>query len=91
MHRRQWDANTTAIIVMQGLQGKPVAVICNEYQLSPSPYDQWRDQLLAHASDAVAAQPHGRQEARLAQEKAWLMKLVGELPLERNKSDELWG
>ena len=44
MHRRKWDANTKAIIVMQGLQGKPVAVNCNADQISPSQYDQWRDQ-----------------------------------------------
>ncbi|HEX9870425.1 MAG TPA: transposase [Candidatus Tectomicrobia bacterium] len=44
MHRRKWDANTKAIIVMQGLQGKPVAVICNADQISSSQYDQWWDQ-----------------------------------------------
>jgi transposase-like protein len=91
MHRRTWDAKTKAIIVIQGLQGQPVAVICNEYQISQSQYYQWRDQFLAHASDAFEAQPHGRQEARLAQENARLKKLVGELTLERKKSDELWG
>jgi transposase-like protein len=91
MHRRKWDANTKAIIVIQGLQGKPVAVICHEYQIRQSPYDQWRDQFLAHASHAFEGQQHGRQEARLAQENARLKKLVGELTLELKKSDELWG
>jgi transposase-like protein len=91
MHRRKWDAKTKAMIVLQGLQGKPVAVICNEYQISQSPYDQWRDQFLAHASHAFEGQQHGRQEARLAQENARLKKLVGELTLELKTSDELWG
>jgi transposase-like protein len=91
MHRRKWDAKTNALIVIQGLQGKPVAVICNEYQISQCQYYQWRDQFLAHASHAFEAQQHGRQEARLAQEKARLKKRVGELTLERKKSDELWG
>ena len=30
MHRRKWDAKTKVMIVLQGLQGKPVAEICNE-------------------------------------------------------------
>ena len=29
MHCRKWDAKTQAMSVLQGLQGKPVAVICN--------------------------------------------------------------
>ena len=91
MHRRKWDAKTKAMIVLQGLQGKPVAVICNEYQISQSQYYQWRDQFLAHASHAFEGQQHGRQEARLAQENARLKKLVGELTLELKTSDELWG
>jgi hypothetical protein len=91
MHRRKWDAKTNAMIVLQGLQGKPVAVICNEDQSSPSPSYQWRDQCLAHASHAFEGPQHGRQEARLAQETARRKKLVGELTLERNNSDERWG
>jgi transposase-like protein len=76
--------------VIHGLQGKPVAVICNEYQLSQSQYYQWRDQFLAHTSHAFEVQPHGRQAVRLAQENARRKKLVGELTLELKKSDELW-
>jgi transposase len=49
MHRRKWDAKTKAIIVLEGLKGKPVAEICTEHQLSQSQYYQWRDQFLAHA------------------------------------------
>jgi hypothetical protein len=91
MHRRTWEAKTNARLVIPGLQGKPVAVICNEYQLSQSHDSQGRDQGLAHASTACEAQQHGRQEARLPQEKARLKKLVGELTLELKKSDQLWG
>jgi transposase-like protein len=39
MRRRQWDAKTKARIVLQGLQGKPVAEICDEHQIRPSLYD----------------------------------------------------
>jgi hypothetical protein len=33
MHRRTWDAETKTKIVIQGLQGRPVAELCNEYQI----------------------------------------------------------
>jgi transposase-like protein len=70
---------------------KAVAAICNEYQISPSLYYQWREQFLAHASNAFEAHQHTQTEARLAQENARLKRLVGELTLERNKSDALLG
>jgi transposase-like protein len=91
MHRRKWDAKTKARIVLEGLQGKPVAEVCNEYQISQSQYYQWRDQFLAHAAHAFEAHQHTRTEARLAEENARLKRLVGELTLELKKSDELWG
>ena len=91
MHRRKWDAKTKAGIVRDGLQGKPVAEICHEHQISQSQCHQWRDQFLALAANAFEAHQHTRTEARLAQENAMLKTLVGELPLELKKSDELRG
>jgi hypothetical protein len=75
-------------IVIQGLQGKPVAELCHEYQISHSLDAQWRDPFLAKASRAFDVQQHHRQEARLAREHARLKTLVGELTLERKKGDE---
>ncbi len=91
MHRRKWEAQTKARVVLEGLQGKPVAELCHEYQISQSQYYQWRDQCLAQAAHAFEAHQHTRPEARLAQENARLKTLVGELTLELKKSDELWG
>jgi hypothetical protein len=34
MERRKWDAQTKAMIVLQGLKGKPVAEICIGNQIS---------------------------------------------------------
>ena len=82
MHRRKWDAKTKAIIVLEGLKGKPVAEICTEHQISQSQYYQWRDQFLAHAANAFEVQQHTRKEARLEQENTRLKRLVGELLLE---------
>jgi transposase-like protein len=91
MHRRKWDADLKATIVIQGLQGRPVAELCHEYQISQSLYDQWRDQLLANASMTFEVQQDDRKEARLARENARLKTLVGELTLELKKSDEWLG
>jgi transposase-like protein len=38
MPRRKWDAKTKALIVLEGLKGKPVAEICTEHQISQSQY-----------------------------------------------------
>jgi transposase-like protein len=91
MRKRKWDAKTKAMIVIEGLKGKPVAEICNEHQISQSLYYQWRDQFLAHAAKAFEVHQHTRQEARLEQENARLKQLTGELTLELKKSDELLG
>jgi transposase len=53
MPRRKWDANTNAMIVIEGLKGKPVAELCTEHQISQAQYYQRRDQFLAHAPNAL--------------------------------------
>jgi transposase-like protein len=91
MHRRKWDAKTKAMIVLEGLKGKPVAELCNEHQLSQAQYYQWRDQFLAHAAKAFEVHEQSQREARLTQENARLKTLVGELTLKLKKSDEVFG
>ena len=91
MHRRKWDAQMKAKMVIQGLQGKPIAEICHEHQISQAQYYQWRDQFLAHAANAFEVNQQNRTEARLAKENTRLKTLVGELTLELKKSDELLG
>ena len=91
MPRRKWDAKTKALMVLEGLKGKPVAEICTEHQISQSQYYQWRDQFLAHAAQAFEVHQHTRREAHLEHENSRLKKLVGELTLELKKSDEILG
>jgi transposase-like protein len=91
MHRRKWDAKTKAMMVIEGLKGKPVAEICTEHQISQAQYYQWRDQFLAQAAKAFEVHEQSQREARLARENARLKTLVGELTLELKKSDELLG
>ena len=91
MQRRTWDAQAKAMLVIEGLKGKPVAEICTEHHISPSQYYQWRDQLLAHAANAFESHQSTKKEARREQENARLKPLVGELTCERNKSDARLG
>jgi transposase-like protein len=86
MHRRKWDARPKAIIVMEGLKGKPVAELCNEHQISQSQYDQWRDQFPATAASAFEVHQHPRAQALPERENARLMILVGALTLEFKKA-----
>jgi len=82
MHKRKWDPKTKAMLIMEGLKGRPAAEICTEHQSSQSLYYQGWDQFLAHAATAFEVHQHTRNEVRLEQENARLQKLVGELLLE---------
>ena len=91
MQRRKWDSKTKALIVLQGLKGKPVAELCIEHQISQAQFYQWRDQFLANASKTFDLQQQTQWEARLEQENARLKKMVGELTMELKKSEEVFG
>ena len=90
MKRRQWDSKTKALIVLQGLKGKPVAELCIEHQISQAQYYQWRDQFLSNAPKAFDTHRQDAKEAHLERRIAKLTNLVGELTLELKKSDEAW-
>jgi hypothetical protein len=91
MHRQTWDAHTTAMMVVEGLNGKPVAERCAEHHLSPAPSDQWREQCVANAPKALEVPEQRQRDARLAREKPRLKPLVGELTLEGKQRAELLG
>jgi transposase-like protein len=87
MQRRKWDAQTKALIGLEGLKGKPVAELSTEPQISQSQYYPWRDQFLANAAQAFEVPPHPGKEGRLEQENARVKQLVGEPTIEFKKSD----
>lgn len=68
MHRRTWNPNTNALIVREGLKGKPVAEPCHEPQISQAQYDQGRDQFPAHAAQAFEVHERSQRDARLVRE-----------------------
>lgn len=90
MKRRQWKATTKAMIVLEGLKGRPIAELCNAHQISQAQYYQWRDQFLAHAGRAFETQTHDQRMKHLQRENAHLKGVIGELTVELKKNDEGW-
>ncbi len=86
MTKRKWDPQTKAIIVLQGLKGRPVADICIEHQISQAQYYQWREQFLAKMPQ-VFVQTDRREQA-LARENIKLKKITGDLTVELKKLNE---
>jgi transposase-like protein len=86
MKRRKWDPKTKAMIVIQGLKGKPVGEICLEHQISQTQYYQWRDQFLANAHEVFTG--NEKKGEKLSRENAHLRKIIGDLTVELKKTEE---
>ncbi len=87
MKKRQWTSEQKLQIVMQGVKGRPVAEICNEFQIGQSQYYLWRDQFLQNAGKVFEMPQKAQQQTRLMRENEKLKAMVGELHLELKKSD----
>jgi len=86
MKRRKWDSKTKAMIVVEGLKGKPVSEICIEHQISQTQYYRWRDQFLAKLPQIFAED--NRTEKALSKENVRLKKIIGDLTVELKKTEE---
>ena len=87
MKKRQWTPEQKLQIVMQGIKGRAVAEICNEYQIGQSQYYLWRDQFLQNAGKVFEMSQKVQQQTRLERENQKLKAMVGELTIELKKSD----
>ena len=86
MKRRKWDPKVKAMIVVEGLKGKPVSEICIEHQISQAQYYQWRDQFLANMPQVFIDDT--RREKTLITENARLKRIIGDLTVELKKTEE---
>jgi transposase-like protein len=84
--RRKWDAQTKALIVLQGLKGESVADICNEHQISQAQYYQWRDQFIKQLPKVF--ENTERRQANLVRENDRLKQMIGELTVRLKKLNE---
>lgn len=90
MKQRKWDSKIKARVVIEGLKGKPIAKICNEYQISQSLYYQWRDQFLSNVDQVFDIPKKGKKESMLEHENRQLKAMIGDLTIELKKSEEGW-
>ena len=88
MKKSRWDAKSKAMIVIEGLKGKPVVDICCEYQISQAHYYRWRDRFLANMHQAF--ENRTSREVMLNRQVNDLKKVVGDLTLELKKSEMEW-
>ncbi len=85
MKKRQWTSEQKLQIVMQGIKGRLVSEICNEYQIGQSQYYLWRDQFLINAGKVFEMPKTAHQQSRLERENERLKAMVGELTMELKK------
>lgn len=88
MKPKRWDSKTKARVVLEGIKGRKVAEICNDYQVGQTQYYQWRDQFLSNLSKPFETKKTTSKEERLKAEVQKLRSLVGELTLELKKIEE---
>lgn len=88
MTKKKWDSKTKAKIVLEGVKGRKVAEICNDYQVSQSQYYVWREQFFANLSLPFEAKKTSSREERLKAKNEQLKTLVGELTFELKKIEE---
>ena len=87
MKNRKWDARTKALIVMEGIKGKPVSEICAEHELSQSQYYRWCDEFLANMHQVFA--DADKRDEKLVKENKRLKQIIGDLTVELKKTEEL--
>ena len=66
MKRRQWTSQQKVKIVLEGLSGRPVGEICNQYEISQAQYYQWREHFLTNANRAFETAEQDRGAERSA-------------------------
>jgi putative transposase len=73
MKRRKWKPEQKALIVLEGLKGRPLGDLCAEHEISQAQYYQWRDQFLANAAKAFESAPRARagSNARTPGSRTW--------------------
>ena len=86
MKRRKWDSKTKAMIVLEGLKGKPVAEICVEHQISQAQYYQWRDHFLSNMPQVFTNDE--KKDKQLTLENIRLRRIIGDLTVELKKTEE---
>ena len=87
MKRRRWDSKTKTKIVLEGLSGRPVSEICNEYGIHQNQYYIWRDKFLSEAHKAFDSKKEAGELDRLRRKNRELTQIIGSLTVELKKTE----
>ena len=88
MKRRRWDSKTKTKIVLEGLSGRPVPEICNEYGIHQNQFYIWRDKFLSEAHKAFDSKKDVSQLDRLRKKNQELTQIIGSLTVELKKTED---
>ena len=88
MKRRRWDSKTKTKIVLEGLSGRPVSEICNEYGIHQNQYYIWRDKFLSEAHKAFDSKKDSSELDRLRRKNQELTQIIGSLTVELKKTED---
>ena len=88
MKRRRWDSKTKTKIVLEGLSGRPVSEICNDYGIHQNQYYIWRDKFLSEAYKAFESKKDVGEVERLQRKNQQLTQIIGSLTVELKKTEE---
>ena len=79
---KELDSKTKTKIVLEGLSGRPVSEICNEYGIHQNQYYLWRDKLLSEAHKAFDSKKDTSELELLRKKNKELTQIIGSLTVE---------
>jgi transposase-like protein len=88
MKRRRWDSKTKTKIVLEGLSGRPVSEICNEYGIHQNQFYIWRDKFLSEAHKAFESKKDKGELDQMRRRNKELTQIIGSLTVELKKIEE---
>jgi len=88
MRRRRWDSKTKTKIVLEGLSGRPVSEICNDYGIHQNQYYTWRDKFLSEAYRVFESKKDFGEIDRLRIENKELTEIIGSISVELKRMEE---
>ncbi len=88
MKRRRWDSKTKTKIVLEGLSGRPVSEICNEYGIHQNQFYIWRDKFLSDVHKAFDSKKDSSELELLRKKNKELTQIIGSLTVELKKIEE---
>ncbi len=88
MKRRRQDSKIKTKIVIEGLSGRPVSEIYNDYGIHQNQYYSWHDKFLSEAHRAFESKKDGGEVIRLRKKNQELKQIIGSLTVELKGTED---